>query len=464
MRHSGRLGVSVAAFVLAMEVALTAQSPVRDSQAGPLDTGLFRTIARQQTPSVVAITTRRAEILSEEDAAAFERLFGRALPKAPQIRREIASGIIISRDGDILTNDHVVAGVDRIEVRILGHETTTYRATVVGRDPLSDSAVIRLVDGPRDLPCATLGDSDVIEPGDWVMAIGNPFQLGHSVTVGVVSYHGRSFPIAEDRWLKLIQTDASINPGSSGGPLLNARGEVIGINVATLADALGDTMGIGFAVPINGVKQVLPQLRAGHVVRGHLGVQVRRTLITDSDATVLGLPAAAGALVTSVDSPSLAEAAGIRAGDVVVDLARSRIADADELIARVSAMSPGVRVPVTIIRDGHERIIVVQLDARPIEDNVRIEPPAASVDVGWTLRDLPPGTTGGAVVQSVREDGLAAMAGIEKGDIVRKINRRTIHTSDDVRQALQRLPAGASSAFVLVSRAGRELLVEIQQE
>jgi S1-C subfamily serine protease len=454
-----------AALVLVIDVALAAQSPVPDPQVAPLDAGLFRTIARRQTPTVVAITTTRgAEAPSDEDAATFERFFGRALPRTPLVRREIASGIIISRDGDILTNDHVVAGVDLIEVRLLGHETTAHRATVVGRDPLSDSAVIRLVDGPRDLPFATLGDSDAIEPGDWVMAIGNPFQLGHSVTVGVVSYQGRSFPIAEDRWLKLIQTDASINPGSSGGPLLNLRGEVIGINVATLADALGDTMGIGFAVPINSVKQVLPQLRTGHVLRGHLAVHVRRALITDRDAAALGLPAAAGALITSVDAHSLAEAAGIRAGDVVIEVAGIRIDDADDLIARVSVMPPGARAPVTIIRDGHTRATVVQLDERPIDDAVRIEPPVANVDFGWTLRDLPPGTSGAVVVQSVREDGMAAMAGIEKGDIVRKVNRRTIQTSDDLRQELQRLPTGANSAFVLVWRAGRELLVEIPRE
>ena len=308
-----------------------------------MDTNVFRTIARQQNPAVVAIvTTTWRDAASPEDAEWFERFFGLALPRGPQVHREIASGFLISHDGDILTNDHVIADADVIEVQLMGRETTTYEATVVGRDPVSDSALIRLKNGPSDLPVATLGDSDALQTGDWVMAIGNPFQLGHSVSVGVVSHAGRSFGADQDHWEKLIQTDASINPGNSGGPLLNVLGEVVGINVAVLADDIGDSMGIGFAVPINNVKAVLAGLRAGRVVRGSIGVQLRLPLLTDNDATALGLPRAAGALITSVEKPSTADAAGFHAGDVIVEFLGLPIVSAGDFLARVSQTPPGV--------------------------------------------------------------------------------------------------------------------------
>jgi serine protease Do len=241
-------------------------------QSSPEDATLFRGVARQQNPVVVAIrTTRWIEPTAAEDADWFERFFGRALPRGPHLRHEIGSGFLISANGEILTNDHVIADAEVIEVQLLGRERTVYHATVVGRDPVSDSALIRLMNGPANLPAATMGDSDALDSGDWVMAIGNPFQLGHSVTVGIVSYAARTVEIGDGQWQKLIQIDASINPGNSGGPLLNTRGEVIGISLAMLTDGLGDGMGIGFAVPINTVKALLPQLRAGRVVRGSVG-------------------------------------------------------------------------------------------------------------------------------------------------------------------------------------------------
>ena len=173
--------------------------------------------------------------------------------------------------------------------------------------------MIRLQEPPADLPFATLGDSDALQTGDWVMAIGNPYELGHTVTVGVVGHQARAFEDAEGQRQMLIQTDASMNPGSSGGPLLNVRGEVVGINAAMVADEIGAGSGIGFAVPINDVKALLPQLRAGKVVRGHLGVTLRQERITGDDATALGLPRAGGALITSVDMGSTADTAGCSA-------------------------------------------------------------------------------------------------------------------------------------------------------
>ena len=459
---------SLLAVVLVASSATAASQTAREAQPSPIDTGLFRTIARQQNPVVVAVmTTTRPDPPTSEDAQLLERLLGRTVPHEPRLRREFGSGFLISRDGDILTNDHVVAGADLIEVRLLGRETTTYRATIVGRDPTTDSAVIRLKNAPHDLPVATLGDSDSLETGDWVMAIGNPYQLGHSVTVGVVSYQARSFEIADDRWLQLIQTDASINPGSSGGPLLNVRGEVVGMSVAMMADGFGDGIGIGFAIPINSVKDVLSQLRVGDVARGHLGVRLRRTLLTDTDAEALGLPNASGALIMSVDAGSLAHNGGLRAGDVVVDFAGAPIANADDLIARIAATAPGARAQMIVVRGGHRHPLQVDVDRFLPESTGPARGDTLPTDFGLTLRDIPPSparASGGAIVESVSGDSAAERAGFETGDIVRRVNRRAIQTAADAMRELQRLPVGTSTAFVLVMRDGNELLIELQRD
>lgn len=432
-----------------------------------MDTNVFRTIARQQNPAVVAImTTTWRAAASHEDAEWFARFFGRMLPRGPQAHREIGSGFLISPDGDILTNDHVVAEADVIEVRLMGRETATYTATVVGRDPVSDTALIRLEDAPPHLPVAILGDSDALQTGDWVMAIGNPFQLGHSVSVGVVSYAGRTFGMDQGHWQKLIQTDASINPGNSGGPLLDVRGEVVGINVAVLADGIGDSMGIGFAVPINNVKAVLAGLRAGRVVRGSIGVQLRLPLLTDNDATALGLPRAAGALITSVEKPSTADAAGFHAGDVIVEFLGLPIISAGDFLARVSRTPPGVRARVAVIRDGHTRTLDVDVDTlsspAPRRESHGVEPP----DLGLTFGDRGPSSRGpvhGALVQEIESGGVAETAGIETGDIVRKINQQTTRTGAEAMHALRRMRTG-STAFLLIWRDGKEILVELPTE
>lgn len=424
-----------------------------------IDASPFRTVARQQNPAVVAIrTTRWVEPFNAEDADWFERFFGRALPRGTRVRREVGSGFLISAEGEILTNDHVIADAEVIEVQVLGREAKVYHATVIGRDPVSDSALIRLVNGPPNLPMVTLGDSDALESGDWVMAIGNPFQLGHSVTVGVVSHAGRSLEFEEGHWQKLIQTDASINPGSSGGPLVNARGEVVGISLAMLTDEFGEAIGIGFAVPINTVKAVLPQLRAGRVIRGGLGVHLRMAPLTEDHARSLNLPGARGALLMSVEPGSRAEAAGLRPGDVVIEIFGSPIDRADDLMSRVALARPGSRAPLVVIRDGHRRAIEVEIDEVASPDargrHHGIERPAT---FGLTLVDAP---GGGSLVQKVEPGSLAATAGIEAGDILRKVNTGMVRTAADAMQALRRVPAG-TAVFLLICREGAEQLIEM---
>ena len=463
MRGADRFGWSLAVLVI---VAVAAVSPHGSLgfQGSPMDANVFRTIARQQNPSVVAIvTTTWRDAASAEDAEWFQRFFSLALPKGPQAHREMASGFLISRDGDILTNDHVVAEAEVIEVRLMGRDTATYAATVIGRDPVSDSALIRLKDGPLDLPVAILGDSDALETGDWVMAIGNPFQLGHSVSVGVVSYAGRTFGMDQGHWQKLIQTDASINPGHSGGPLLNVRGEVVGMNVAVLADGVGDSMGIGFAVPINNVKAVLAGLRDGRVVRGSIGVQLRMALLTDYDATALGLPRAAGALITSVEKPSTADTAGFRAGDVIVEFLGLPIVSAGDFLARVSQTPPGTRARVNVIREGRVRRFDVEVgelsSPAPTHEPRRPERP----DFGMTLADEASSSRraiDGPLVEQVQSGSVAETAGLETGDVVRKVNRQTTRTAAEAMHELRRMRTGGT-AFLLIWRDGDELLVEL---
>lgn len=465
MCHARRWSVSLAVLAFASSAVLFAQAAHEQPTSG--NPNGFRAIAREQNPTVVAIkTTTWLDPAAEEDADWFERFFGRAFPRGLHVRREAAAGFLISPSGDILTNDHVVADVDIIEVRLFGQDRTTYRAEIVGRDPVSDSAVIRLLGGPANLPVAVLGDSDTLETGDWVMAIGNPYQLGHSVTVGVVSYTGRSLEIAEGRWQKLIQTDASINPGSSGGPLLNAGGEVIGISLATLADGLGDTMGIGFAVPINSVKAVLPALRAGRVVRGSLAVHLRHATLTDNDARALGLPGARGALITAVAKGSSAAAAGFRPGDVIVEFLGAPVVTADDVLTRVSSATPGVRARASIIRDGHPRTIDVTVEALLLPSSQRVPHVAGDPRrFGLTLTDLDPGTglAEGSLVEGVEDGSAAAAAGIEPGDVIRKINTHTIRTAAEARGELQRIPTG-STVFLLVWQDGEERIVEMERE
>jgi serine protease Do len=446
-----------------------------DSPPTVMDVNLFRNIARQVNPVVVAIMTRsRADASPSQEDELFRRFFG--LPGSgpgSRVQRGLGSGFLISEQGDILTNNHVVAGADVIEVALFGDENNTQRARLIGRDPLSDSALIRLEHAPRGLPVATLGDSDAIEPGDWVMAIGNPFQLGHTVTVGVVSYLGRPFEVQEGRWQKMIQTDASINPGNSGGPLLNVKGDVVGINAAILGAGSGGNIGIGFAVPINSVKKLLPQLQTGKVVHGRIGIQVRNGPISEDEAKALGLPKREGAIVTGVERGSPADRAGLKAGDVIVGFNGAPVPDGDDLVPRVSSTAPGSQVAVTVLRDGRERTFDVTVEELAQEDEGGAQGRRSNTsNFGLQLGDITPSVARelqlpsrikGAVVYSVEPDSDAARAGLMEGDVVLSVNRHPVQSAIDATQQLRRIDLG-QPAFLLVWRDGNEILVQIRRE
>jgi serine protease Do len=445
-------------------------------------TSLFRNIAKRQNAVVVAITTQsRIETPRSPfpDDEFFRRFFGGAPPPRAQQREALGSGFIISPDGEILTNNHVVAGADQIRVALFNDERRTYAATVEGRDPLTDSALIKLTDGPGNLPTAVLGSSDPPQPGDWVMAIGNPFQLGHTVTVGVISYRGRPFATTEGRFQDMLQTDASINPGNSGGPLLNVRGEVIGINTAILSGegAGGGNIGIGFAVPIETVKDLLPQLRKGNVERGQLGVQILSAPITDADAKSLGLPKPAGAIISRVDADSPAERAGLQPGDVIVEFNGQPIADADQLTKLVVSTAGGTRVPIVYYRNGSRQTATATVDRLTLEDDGSA--PSAggggrrsAPGFGLTLQDITPDIArqlglpagvSGALVENVEAFTPASNAGLRRGDVILEVNRQAVHSAREVSDALRSIGSG-EPAFLLIWRDGTRMFIPLRKE
>ena len=304
------------------------------------------------------------------------------------------------------------------------------------------------------------------------MAIGDPFRLGHSVTVGVVSSPGRPFQVQDGRSQNLIQISVAINPGNSGGPLINVRGEVIGINTAVLAEATTGTVGIGFAVPINTIKALLPQLRAGQVVRGWLGIRYRVEPIAEDEAKALGLRTTNGVIVVGIEPGSPAARASVRAGDVIVGIDGATAADATVLGAQIAASHPGTQRTLTIQRDGQTRGVLVTIGERPVDDEGA--PPVVGegrTAFGLTLDDLTPSLMSHlrlperihrAVVTDLVIDGPADRAGLQAGDVITTIARRAVRGAGDARQALGGVGTG-EPVFILLWRSGVEHFLEMRR-
>ncbi|MFQ5829574.1 MAG: Do family serine endopeptidase [Candidatus Methylomirabilia bacterium] len=319
----------------------------------------FAAIVDAAKPAVVNISTTQVVPRGPDPFREFlERYFGESLPRE-EPRQSLGSGLIVEPDGYVLTNNHVIGNARMIMVR-LSDEEEEYEARLVGRDPLTDLALLKL-QGRRRLPVARLGDSDTLQVGDWVLAIGNPFGLERTVTAGIVSAKGRV--IGAGPYDDFIQTDAAINPGNSGGPLFNTRGSVVGINTAIFSQS-GGSVGIGFAIPINLAKELIPQLKAtGRVSRGWLGIAIAP--LTPDLAKKLNRPARDGAVVVEVFPNGPAARSGIRAGDVIVAFQGKPIRRVGEL-PRLTAKTPvGTEARLTVLRDGKELALTVKLGELP---------------------------------------------------------------------------------------------------
>lgn len=433
----------------------------------------FAPLVKQLKPAVVSISTRSVVRYRAMDP--FEEFFRRFMGEPPYRRypgegtrtmpRSLGSGFIIHESGVVLTNNHVIERADEILVKLAdGRE---FKATVVGRDPKTDVAVLRL-DNAKDLPTVRLGDSDALEVGDWVVAIGNPFGLSHSVSTGIVSAKERF--IGAGPYDDFIQTDAAINPGNSGGPLFDIHGNVVGINTAIVAQG----QGIGFAVPINLVKALLPQLlEKGHVSRGWLGVMIQD--VNESLAESLGLEGTRGALIAEVVEGSPAEKAGLRHGDVVVSVDGKPIDGYIQLSRTIALLAPGSTVEIGIVRDRKEMRIPVTIaereDDQPVTPARGTRPGGESVKtLGLTVQEVPAElarrlrTRGGVLVAEVEPGGPAATAGVAAGDVLLEINRRPIRSVAEFREVVRalrpgemtllRLQRGDTAIYVAVRSSG----------
>ena len=486
---ASRLDLSPASSAQTLAIPATNSTPL----SGPVDATTFRNIAKAQSPMVVSIRTesrQRTQDLSEffggDDL--LERFFGPGMggqsPRGrtprrqqPRLTQAAGSGFIISKDGFIITNNHVVEGATKITVQFY-EEDDEYDARVVGRDPLTDSALLQLVEKPnRDLPVAKFGDSSQMEPGDWVMAIGNPFSLAHTISVGVISATSRPFPVAEQRSANVLQTDAAINPGNSGGPLLNLRGEVIGVNTAIYSNGgvMGGAgnIGIGFAIPINTIRDVLPGLRSGKITRGRIGVMVRGVSPDEVDA--LGLKDRRGAVVIQVPEGPAASA-GIEPGDVIVEFNGKPIVRNDDLPQIVANTAPGTTVPVKVIRDGKERTFSVRVEELSLDAEANRQSSAAEpggdtgAGFGITLNNLTPelarqfelpATTRGAIITDVDPDSPAARV-LQPGDVILEVARKPVANMGEASAALRAVPSGRAVGL-LILRRGQEQFVSVRK-
>lgn len=437
----------------------------------------FRGAARAIAPSVVTINTtssrQRTPAGVHRGLPALPPGFEMPTPVPPQRApnspaRGTGTGVVISRDGYIVTANHVVADADGIE--LVFSDGRSAKATVVGLDPGTDIAVLRTAES--GLEPAAFGDSDALETGEWVVAIGAPFGLEQTVTAGIVSAKGRS-DVGLATFENYIQTDAAINPGNSGGPLANLDGEIVGINSA-ISSRGGGNDGIGFAVPSAVVKRVVDSIIAnGRVARGFLGVGVQPA---DGEMLAgLGVQSDTGVLVNRVERDSPAAKAGIETGDVITSIDGRKVRTPGELVAAIGSAEPGRVIDLRTVRDGVEQRMQATLAERQDEGASRAagggEHPSAAARLGMTLRALGADDaaslgieldSGGAlVVESVDADGPAAAAGIEAGDVIRRIGSHGVATLKDARDALGTAPADAPVA-VLVERQGRTRFVLIR--
>ena len=497
MSHLTKRVISTAAIVVAsvtFGVLVSADlglMPASNAQTGQIQTPQgavtsvtipsFADVAARAMPAVVSIST--TEIVS---GAQRRRNFGidpfefffpdpRDPRRQPQEdeddqRRQLSggSGFIISSDGYILTNNHVVENASKVEVSYGADENgvggRTVAATIVGRDPATDIALLKI--DAQSLPAIPLGDSDRIRRGDWAIAIGSPFSLDNTLTVGVISAKGRALGMSRttSSFENFIQTDAAINFGNSGGPLLNIQGEVIGINTAIRG---GMAQGLGFATPVNIAKRLLPQLKQGKVVRGYLGMEIRE--VTADIREAWNLPdTTTGALVNRVTPGKPADTAGLQHGDIIVEIDGRPIRSNRELIDYISYLPVGTNVRVTFIRDGQRRTVTAKTAERPLEGIDEEEEASASEPVrnrlGMTLQELTPQTrqlygiednVRGVLVTGVRNVSAAGEANINEGDVITEVQGQRVTSVEQLSGLIDRARTGQKIRMYVTTPAAR---------
>jgi serine protease Do len=444
----------------------------------------FETVASQIKPAVVSVFSEKMAQHNQEEMPFpfgenfFRQFFGQEMP-TPQIsphkerheykvpERGMGSGIIMDREGRVLTNYHVVREVDTIKVQLA--DKRQFDAEIVGTDPKSDVAIIKLKGKiPSDLPTATLGDSNSLKVGDWVLAVGAPFGLQQTVTAGIISATGRANVGVAD-YEDFIQTDAAINPGNSGGPLVDMNGEVIGMNTA-IASSIGQFAGVGFAIPINMIKDFMPTLIKGDTIaRGYLGVMIQDP--TPELATQFHLDGTKGAIVSQVNKDSPADKAGVKVGDVVVRYQDKPTEDVRTLRNAVAATKPGTKAHLIVMRDGKEKNLSMEIGTLPSteeasagtgkSDKSNLDHLGLSVQplTAELARQFGYENQHGLLVNDVEAGSPSARAGLQPGDLILEVNRQTVSSVDEMRAALGK---NKESALLLVKRTDTSLFVVMQ--
>ncbi len=457
-------------------VAQSATAPVtgRAALAGGRDS--YADIVKIAAPAVVTIRTEGRSRMSptqfQGDEDLLRRFFGdefdrNQMPRQRMPRqRGLGSGVIVSADGYILTNHHVIDNADNILVDL--SDNRTVKAKLVGSDQPSDLALLKIDEA--NLKPLALGNSDAVQVGDVVLAVGNPLGIGQTVTMGIVSAKGRSTGVGDGGYEDFLQTDAPINHGNSGGALVNTKGELVGINSQILSVSDGN-IGIGFAIPANMARHVMDELRTeGRVRRAQLGVTVQP--LTSDLAESLGIKQVGGAVVSGVETGSAAEHAGVKRGDVIKSFNGQPVDDTNSLRNRVAAAAPGSAAKVVVLRDGSERELTVQLDEAAVSKNARRGGETQSDDhaaLGVSVAPLTPELaaraginrdTKGLIVQDVDPDGRAAAAGIQPKDVIQEVNRKPVQTVDELRAAVK--TSSDRPVLLLVNREGHDLFVTVR--
>ncbi|MBR3881413.1 MAG: DegQ family serine endoprotease [Mailhella sp.] len=449
------------------------------TSASAADLPNFVNLAKKAGPGVVNISTERevsSPVMGMFDIPGMERFFEQFGGPFGQQRRQgqpapkrkssaLGSGFIISADGYIVTNNHVVEGADKVTVNFGDSKSEGLPAKIVGTDSETDLALLK-VESSKPLPVLAFGDSDAMEVGEWVVAIGNPFGLSNTVTAGILSAKGRD--IHSGPFDNFLQTDASINPGNSGGPLLNMAGEVIGINTAISANG----QGIGFAIPSNLAEKVINDLREGKKVsRGWLGVTIQN--VSEDVAKALGLKDAKGALIGSTMPGEPADKAGLRAGDVIIRVNKTDVADASELTRSVAGLKPGTKTEVTVLRDGKEMKFDVTLGERAAHMGAGQGGQSEGSDLGVSIKPLTPedaralqinADVKGLLIVNVTNGSPAAEAGLRNGDVILSANLKPVTNAGELSAIIQNEGRKRGALMLQINRRGETFFATVDLE